>query len=323
MAGYTKRAYKGNATATTLTASMSNVATSCTIAAYTGWPYGSDPFYVVVSPGTAAEEKILVTRTGSTDTTLNVESGGRGADDTSAQSHDSGAAIYPVFTAVDAAQANTVASTLTTKGDLLVHTGSVHARQSVGTNNHVLTADSAETNGVKWAAVDDTTKIAKSIVDAKGDLIVATANDTPARLAVGGTNNHVLVVDSGESAGVKWQGAQEVIVVAISDETTAIATGTAVVTFRMPFAMTLTAVRASLSTASTSGTPTFDINEGGTTILSTKITIDANEKTSTTAATAPVISDTALADDAEMTIDVDVAGTGAKGAKVYLIGRRA
>lgn len=115
----------------------------------------------------------------------------------------------------------------------------------------------------------------------------------------------------------------EVIVVAISDETTAITTGTAVVTFRMPFAMTLTAVRASLSTASTSGTPTFDINEGGTTILSTKITIDANEKTSTTAATAPVISDTALADDAEMTIDVDVAGTGAKGAKIYLIGRRA
>lgn len=323
MAGYTKRAYKGNATATTLTASMSNVATSCTIAAYTGWPYGSDPFYVVVSPGTAAEEKVLVTRTGATDTTLNVVSGGRGADDTTAQSHDSGAAIYPVFTAVDAAQANTVASTLTTKGDLLVHTGSVHARLGVGTNGYALVADSAETNGVKWAVIDDTTKIAKSIVDAKGDLIVATAADTVARVAVGATANHVLVVDSGEAAGVKWQGAQEVIVVALSDETTAIATGTAVVTFRMPFAMTLTAVRASLSTASSSGTPTFDINEGGTTILSTKITIDANEKTSTTAATAAVISDTALADDAEMTVDIDVAGTGAKGAKVYLIGRRA
>ena len=157
MAGYTKRAYKGNATATTLTASMSNVATSCTIAAYTGWPSGSDPFYVVVSPGTAAEEKVLVTRTGSTDTTLNVVSGGRGADDTTAQSHDSGAAIYPVFTAVDAAEANTVASTLTTKGDLLVHTGSVHARLGVGTNGYALVADSAEANGVKWAAVGDVT----------------------------------------------------------------------------------------------------------------------------------------------------------------------
>lgn len=114
----------------------------------------------------------------------------------------------------------------------------------------------------------------------------------------------------------------EAITVAISDETTAITTGTAKITFRMPFAFTLTEVRASLATASSSGTPTFDINEAGSTILSTKLTIDANEKTSTTAATAAVISDTALADDAEITIDVDVAGTGAKGAKITLIGYR-
>jgi hypothetical protein len=66
-----------------------------------------------------------------------------------------------------------------------------------------------------------------------------------------------------------------------------------------------------------------DINEGGTTILSTKLTIDANEKTSTTAATAAVISDSALADDAEITFDIDVAGTGAKGLKVWLLGTRA
>jgi hypothetical protein len=157
MAGYTRRAYKGAATATTLTASMSNVATSCTIAAYTGWPYGSDPFYVVVSPGTAAEEKVLVTRTGSTDTTLNVVAGGRGADDTSAQSHDSGAGIYPVFTAKDADEANVVASAQTTKGDLLLHTGSAHARLAVGTNDYALVADSGETTGVKWAAVGDVT----------------------------------------------------------------------------------------------------------------------------------------------------------------------
>ena len=86
--------------------------------------------------------------------------------------------------------------------------------------------------------------------------------------------------------------------------------------------MTLTDVRASLATASSSGTPTFDINEGGTTILSTKLTIDASETTSTTAVAAAVISDTTLADDALMTLDIDVAGTGAKGAKVALIGYR-
>lgn len=114
----------------------------------------------------------------------------------------------------------------------------------------------------------------------------------------------------------------ETIGISVVSETTTITTGTAKRTFRMPFAFTLTSVRASVSTVSSSGTPTVDINEGGTTILSTKLTIDANEYTSTTAATAAVISDTSLADDAEITIDVDVAGTGAKGLKVYLYGYR-
>ena len=93
----------------------------------------------------------------------------------------------------------------------------------------------------------------------------------------------------------------------------------------MPYAMTVTGVRASLSTAQTSGSIfTVDINEGGTSILSTKLTIDNTEKTSTTAATAAVISDSALADDSEITVDVDQIGDGtAKGLKVTLIGTRA
>lgn len=115
------------------------------------------------------------------------------------------------------------------------------------------------------------------------------------------------------------------LVVAASDETTALTTGTAKITFRMPRAVTLTAVRASLTTAQASGTIfTVDINEGGVSILSTKLTIDNTETTSTTAATPPVISDTALADDAEITIDIDQIGNGsAKGLKVILIGNYA
>ena len=119
---------------------------------------------------------------------------------------------------------------------------------------------------------------------------------------------------------------QEVIQVAVSDETTALTTGTAKLTFRMPFAMTVTEVRASLSTAgTTSGTTTIDINEGGVSILSTLLTIDATEKTSTTAATAAVISDSSLADDSEITIDIDAISGGATeaGLKVTLIGNRA
>ena len=92
----------------------------------------------------------------------------------------------------------------------------------------------------------------------------------------------------------------------------------------MPYAFTLTAARASLTTAQTSGSIfTVDVNESGTSVLSTKLTIDNTEKTSTTAATPPVISDTALADDAEITIDIDQVGDGtAKGLKVVLIGYR-
>ncbi len=113
-------------------------------------------------------------------------------------------------------------------------------------------------------------------------------------------------------------GTADFVTLAISDETTDLTTGTAKATFRMPCAATVTAVRLALNTASSSGTPTIDINEAGTTILSTKLTCDANEKTSVTAATAAVISDSAIADDAEITIDIDTAGTGAKGAKVTI-----
>lgn len=49
--------------------------------------------------------------------------------------------------------------------------------------------------------------IPKSIVDAKGDLIVATADNTPARLAVGATNGHLLTIDSSTSTGLKWAAA--------------------------------------------------------------------------------------------------------------------
>lgn len=105
---------------------------------------------------------------------------------------------------------------------------------------------------------------------------------------------------------------------ALSDEVTAITTGTAKVTWRAPFAFTVVGVRASLTAASSSGIPTVDINEAGTTILSTKLTVDASELTSTTAAAAAVISDSAIADDAEITFDIDVAGTNAKGLKVKI-----
>ena len=115
----------------------------------------------------------------------------------------------------------------------------------------------------------------------------------------------------------------ESFIMAASDETTALTAGADKATFRMPYAFTVTAVRASLTTAGTGANlVTVDIHESGTTILSTKITIDATETTSYTAATPPVISDASLAIDAEMTIDIDQIDSGgvSAGLKVTLIG---
>ncbi len=85
----------------------------------------------------------------------------------------------------------------------------------------------------------------------------------------------------------------------------------------------LVRVAAAVITVSSSGTPTIQIHNltDSNDMLSTLITIDANERTSHTAATAAVINtsfdDVATGDI--LRIDVDVAGTGAKGLIVTLV----
>ena len=165
MAAYTRRQYAGAAAATTITAGISTVDTTCTLAATTGFPAAAGvPFYVVIDPGTSSEEKCSATISGSTLTLA------RAQDDTTASAHSAGATIYPVFTANDADEANELVAKLTTKGDLLVTTGSALNRLGVGTNGYVLTADSAYANGVKWAVAaspvtfdDDQNIIATSV----------------------------------------------------------------------------------------------------------------------------------------------------------------
>ena len=109
------------------------------------------------------------------------------------------------------------------------------------------------------------------------------------------------------------------IQLAVSDLTSILVAGTSLAYVRAPLAFTLTETRASLLTAGSTAT-TVDINKNGSTILSTKLTIDSSEKTSETAATPPVQSASAIADDDELTIDIDTAGTDAEGLIVTLIG---
>jgi hypothetical protein len=107
---------------------------------------------------------------------------------------------------------------------------------------------------------------------------------------------------------------------AITDEVSVITTGNSKISFRTPYAMTFTKLpRANVTIASTSGIVTIDIKKNGTTILgANKLTIDANEKSSVTAALSTSLSTTSCAEDDEITFDVVAAGTGTKGLKVCL-----
>jgi hypothetical protein len=139
----------------------------------------------------------------------------------------------------------------------------------------------------------------------------------------GGTTGQVLT--STTLGLTQFQALPAEIQVAASNETTNLTTGTAKVTFRMPHAMTLTAVRASLTTAQIAGALlTVDINLNGVSVLGTKLTFDNSEKTTVTAATPATIVTSALTDDGEITVDIDTVGTPlAKGLKITLIGTRA
>ncbi len=175
---------------------------------------------------------------------------------------------------------------------------------------------------VIFAGVLQLTHNATSMINLTNANINTAAGDVATFLSLGSGNTQMIGYQRKNGQALAGGAQSLAIPIACSDETTALTTGVAKVTFRMPQAFTLTAVRASVTTAPTGSTLIVDINEAGTTILSTKLSIDASEKTSTTAASAAVISDTALADDAEMTIDIDQVGSTIAGAglKVYLIG---
>ena len=172
-----------------------------------------------------------------------------------------------------------------------------------------------------------------TITESSDDITLAnTINDKDIDIAVkngDGVSKRAKFTADTHSGEVIIAGVEEVIIVALSDETTNLAAGTAKASFHMPYAMLLSKVKASVNTAPTGSVLTVDINEAGSSILGTKLTIDAGEFTSDTAATSFAFSgtdgaDAALADNALITFDIDGVGSSAtgKGLKVTLYGKR-
>ncbi len=174
-----------------------------------------------------------------------------------------------------------------------------------------------------------------------GDQLATAANAAAARTALGAGTSSLLVSSAAPqplaataSAGSTGQAADaghahqrdvDVIVIPVGDESTALTAGPNKVRFRMPFPATLLAVRNSLNLAPTGSPLIVDLNEDGTSVLGTKLSTDAGETSSTTAASPATITDPSLADDAEISLDIDQIGSTFAGAglKVYLFVRRA
>lgn len=192
-------------------------------------------------------------------------------------------------------------------------------------NSQPLSGDITLTkSNIGLSNVDNTSDASKPVstatqtaLDLKANLASPTLSGTPLAPTAASTTNNTQIATTAfvKSAAPKYFG------IACSDLTTALTTGTTKAYFDIPAGFTVTEVKASVLTAQSSGSIlTIDINESGTSILSTKLTIDNSETNSATAATAYVLSDTSIANNARISVDIDQVGSTPVGLIVWIIG---
>jgi len=129
-----------------------------------------------------------------------------------------------------------------------------------GTTGQVLSKASNADMDFTWVTSDDANAIQNAIVDAKGDLIAATAADTPARLAVG-TNGQVLTADSTAATGLKWASSSSGLTL-IKSQT--IGSGVSTVTVTDAFSSTYDAYRVTMTGGTSSGSLELVLTFGAT-----------------------------------------------------------
>ena len=201
---------------------------------------------------------------------------------------------------------------ITTQGDLRRGDGSGNAeRLAIGASGKVL-----QSNGTteSWETIDT----ADSIITTRGDIIFGNAAGNGARLAAGTAGK--FLTTQGGSADPTYTNPTLSFIVSLTAEDGDATVADDLAQIRMPFAFELSELpRAFCNTAPTGANLQFDIEEAGSTIFSTKLEIDATEKTSTTATTPCVLSDTTLANDAIISFNCDQIGSTLAGAGVKLV----
>lgn len=199
--------------------------------------------------------------------------------------------------------------------DLTLDSGSLNvSAASVSANGFV---DSSATGNFALATDGSLNIVESASTDTELGYLSGVTSGIQGQLNAKGTVGDVVAA---MTQATKWE-----MIVPFGDESTSHTAGADKFTFNMPRAITLTGVKVNLNTAATGATLfTVDLHEAGVSVLSTKITLTSGSRTSVGAATAPVISDSALADDAIMTIDIDSIGNTLPGVggKLTLIGTR-
>jgi len=162
---------------------------------------------------------------------------------------------------------------------------------------------------------------ASTVMTTKGDIV--TFSTERVRKAVG-NNSQILVCDSSATDGNKYDDNTTSFVIACSDETSDLETGDDKAQIRLPFQFELTSISANVNTAPVGSEISIQVQEDGSDILSTPITIDVTETTSASAAVPPVILDSTLASNSIISIDLDQIGssTAGTGLKINLVGYR-